>query len=535
MFISTENDRLYKQGIYLELVQWEYFIDAVSGTRLQDEYNNALRECDLVIYLFFTKAGKYTAEEFDTAYRLFKETGKPRIWTYFKDAPVNTGAINDDIKSLLAFKEKLLQLGHFYTAYANTDYLKLHFKSQLEKVLSETEGAQSQPISNEAGPNLESTSGYVFNEQLTRVLMEAIQEDSARAKKFLENAERIAKDWPTQSRFSDPAKEILAFSFVGILGIQLRKLMAIGKERSSASKSKRYLENCCLTAQRSLQLLCFSLLSKLWDYKPARQFQLNAVQEKACINFFEDEFEPGIDGLLQLLNTLLAIYTDNQLKYPVPELEVLKSQQLPDDIFAQHCMQLQAFQLRSGEAAFAASEDDCIKAENAVAGILSTLHFLAGYKMISIKSIGYHEMRRSKPHYLYRYTLLGVDNKANVNQEKSNYAASPANTDAIFLYKENYLEGLNLFPFLVDVNALTFEDGARICFYACRDSVDGGLQYRFQEDNSMIKIERNETNEEELTTSADTGNKTSRLNLVYSFFKAARLGITGTAMNENTF
>lgn len=135
IFISVENDRLHKQGIYLELVQWEYFMDAISDSRLQNEYNKALQECDIAVCLFFTKVGKYTAEEFDTAYETFKATGKPKIWTYFKDAPIDTGSLNDTILTLINFKKKLDDLGHFYTSYTNIDNLKYQFKAQLDKIL----------------------------------------------------------------------------------------------------------------------------------------------------------------------------------------------------------------------------------------------------------------------------------------------------------------------------------------------------------------------------------------------------------------
>ena len=50
-FISVENDRLHKKGYYLQLVQWEYFLDAVSNTRLQDEYNKALKEHENLLLL----------------------------------------------------------------------------------------------------------------------------------------------------------------------------------------------------------------------------------------------------------------------------------------------------------------------------------------------------------------------------------------------------------------------------------------------------------------------------------------------------
>jgi hypothetical protein len=135
IFISVENDRLRKQGIYLELVQWEHFLDTISTTRLQDEYNNALRECDWAVCLFFTKAGKYTTEEFKTAYKAFKETGKPLIWTYLKNAPILTGNVDDTILSLLEFKRELKKLEHFPTNYDNIDGLKYHFKTQLDRIL----------------------------------------------------------------------------------------------------------------------------------------------------------------------------------------------------------------------------------------------------------------------------------------------------------------------------------------------------------------------------------------------------------------
>ena len=137
LFLSVENDRLIEKGIYFKLVQWEYFLDAVSDTRMQNEYNKALEECDIVLSLFFTRAGKYTQEEFEKALAKFKETGKPRIYTYFKDAPVNMSDIDEKVLSLLNFKKRLAELEHFPTKYTNIDDLKVQFKRQLEIYLDE--------------------------------------------------------------------------------------------------------------------------------------------------------------------------------------------------------------------------------------------------------------------------------------------------------------------------------------------------------------------------------------------------------------
>jgi len=135
--INRKNKDWVGKGVFLELIVWEDFLDAVSKTRLQDEYNKAIGECDLFVMLFFTKVGRYTEEEFETAFGQFQATNKPFIFTYFKDADISTGsASKKDLMSLWAFQEKLAALGHFYTPYKNVDQLTFHFDQQLDKLVA---------------------------------------------------------------------------------------------------------------------------------------------------------------------------------------------------------------------------------------------------------------------------------------------------------------------------------------------------------------------------------------------------------------
>ena len=86
-----------------DVVLWENFIDAMSKDGLQKEYNRAVSESDLFVMLFFTKVGRYTLEEFETAFAGMA-AGGPRIFTYFRNDSILTGSIDDSIKSLLDFK-----------------------------------------------------------------------------------------------------------------------------------------------------------------------------------------------------------------------------------------------------------------------------------------------------------------------------------------------------------------------------------------------------------------------------------------------
>lgn len=134
IFVNRKNKEWVDKGIFLDLQIWEDFLDAMSQTRLQDEYNNAIKTSDIFIMLFFSKVGKYTEEEFTTAYDQFKNTNRPFIFTYFKDALISSGEIGQEMISLLDFQKKVKELGHFYTTYKSVEDLKLQIGNQLSKL-----------------------------------------------------------------------------------------------------------------------------------------------------------------------------------------------------------------------------------------------------------------------------------------------------------------------------------------------------------------------------------------------------------------
>ena len=136
IFISRENDDYIEKGIYLMLIRWENFLDAMSQTRLQNEYNKAIEGCDVFVSLYHSKAGKYTEEEFLTAYETFKAKGKPQVFTYLKDEAIKPSQMKrDDFLNLDDFKQKLNALGHYPTIYADINDLKYQFSKQLTKLL----------------------------------------------------------------------------------------------------------------------------------------------------------------------------------------------------------------------------------------------------------------------------------------------------------------------------------------------------------------------------------------------------------------
>jgi len=52
LYFRQQNDFLLQRGLYLQIIRWENFLDAMSETRLQDEYNKEVRAADIFVSLF---------------------------------------------------------------------------------------------------------------------------------------------------------------------------------------------------------------------------------------------------------------------------------------------------------------------------------------------------------------------------------------------------------------------------------------------------------------------------------------------------
>ena len=82
----------------------------------------------MCFFIFFTKAGQYTREEFAAAREQFEKTDKPKIYTYFKVLGEEKGEDN-----LYAFMDELDKtLGHYYGTFEHIDTVKLRILLNLK-------------------------------------------------------------------------------------------------------------------------------------------------------------------------------------------------------------------------------------------------------------------------------------------------------------------------------------------------------------------------------------------------------------------
>ncbi len=326
-----------------------------------------------------------------------------------------------------------------------------------------------------------------FNQILSQRLILAIKSNSIAAGKFYEKVSAYP-NWEKEARIIDKAKEIIAYSMVGIVGKELSKLFAIGKEEHSENKQLKYVEKCHQIVTHALNLISFALLSSLWDNVCSGKIAVSDEQKNVLQNRFETSFEPTLPEQLELLRTLLYIFgkPGNTALLPIPELENKRTAMAPNEEIYSLCMALNELKQKKPDIL------DCYQAEMHLSMFFKHFAFLAEYRMVSMKRIGYRQTkaRNDEPRYLHRYIALGIDNKANVDAEKINYVKEPVYTDAVLLYKgENYIASINLFPFVIDYNALSFEQGSKICFFHLKPIASNDIEYLFLDDNKTVLLE----------------------------------------------
>lgn len=120
------NYSLNKIGVCILLIKWEYLDESMGALHKQEEYNQKLKDCEICMVLYWTKLGKYTKIELETAYSQLKAGHNPRkLYVYFKDSDL---PLSPQLKQ---FKDNFPDnYGHFYSVFGNEDALKSHFLLQ---------------------------------------------------------------------------------------------------------------------------------------------------------------------------------------------------------------------------------------------------------------------------------------------------------------------------------------------------------------------------------------------------------------------
>ncbi|MDE6273918.1 MAG: hypothetical protein K2L87_02595, partial [Clostridiales bacterium] len=132
LFIRTVSDKFEeKYDTKIVPLRCETVDGSMTLGRKQEQYNELIKESEMCFFIFFTKAGEFTREEFEVAYRSFvcSDGVKPKIYVYFKNVPDGV-EVDPSIK---AFMDEIDQtFHHYYGTFDDIDTIKLRILLQLK-------------------------------------------------------------------------------------------------------------------------------------------------------------------------------------------------------------------------------------------------------------------------------------------------------------------------------------------------------------------------------------------------------------------
>jgi tetratricopeptide (TPR) repeat protein len=169
LFIGKENKKYFDETLCLDLVIWEGLNLSFSGDRIQDQFNEKMLTCEIVIVLIFTKVGEFTKEEFDKAYGAFKSAKNPRyLYVYFKDANIKISEVTKEYMDVIELKEEIQRIEQIYCHFDSIDNLILQLNKQLNLIIpelkkNETTIEEHTELSTPTFSKLEEINNHIYN------------------------------------------------------------------------------------------------------------------------------------------------------------------------------------------------------------------------------------------------------------------------------------------------------------------------------------------------------------------------------------
>jgi hypothetical protein len=373
------------------------------------------------------------------------------------------------------------------------------------------------------------TSNKVFNGILTKELI-VLFKDNKKIESFLSCLPSEDKDdWEGKRQQLKEAQGILEESFVWAIGWQLRRLFSIGndKDKKMETKIDEYISHCFSTYRIALQLINYLFVSKLWDEKNKNGNIDTGIAPLK--NFFCSNRPLKLVELRTLFQALLEIYRDNQLSYPVEDQHIGDINEFlqPESKFNSACSELEKLEdMDMGNEAYGLGH--CHTAEISLTAILTRFHFFSCYQLVTLKRIEYESARNSPARYIKDMNILERKEDKNLLRYLK-YDNTPAQTYSVFFRNKN--KSVNLFPFLLDYNALTNEFDSQVFLYECMNE-DNGLRYFSLQSEDEAVINYNATSTESMEVkSEDQKNEVQRnirLDLVVKQFEDAMNTLLGT-------
>jgi hypothetical protein len=269
-------------------------------------------------------------------------------------------------------------------------------------------------------------------------------------------------------------------SFPLPVGEQLRKLFS---PELSAIHVQR-LEQLVVTYETIVELLCFAILSELWEDRhrdPGLTIPLKN-QEKLQSYFELQSRSYTTFNYVDLMAAVAEVLRENNLDPFVEEFKNLTAL-LHQEGFQQAHLFLEEMRAKLVSEKVAAEEIEnfCVQSEKCLGAIMAAFAFIVKYRLTTIKEIRIIKYRHTEPKYEHREALLTRTTGKDIIRDRVKEYNSFAECQSVILLKsaKDLDQYLSLSPFVIDENALTGDQNSKLFFYTFREAADDSYHFQF--------------------------------------------------------
>ena len=244
-----------------------------------------------------------------------------------------------------------------------------------------------------------------MNQWLVQGVIETIVTYNPIAEIFIKAVEKIP-NWQSQTRYRNAGLTILQSSFIGVVGIYLKKISAISNYSFSVEKLKEYIKNTYFLSLHLLDMINSIHISTLWDFSLKQQIDLNDKNKEIVRQFFEQTVERDMKFSFDLLITLVDILKTNKIENPVPEIINLDEQIFIDSELHNAFSKIEQIYINIQKQE--PNGEDSFWVEKSLTDILISFNFLAKYKIQAVKSVDYHSIRTMEEFFIHKLSFYGL-------------------------------------------------------------------------------------------------------------------------------
>jgi hypothetical protein len=267
------------------------------------------------------------------------------------------------------------------------------------------------------------------------------------------------ENWIINDSILRDVHDFIKQNFLGIITPYINSLFAIEKNEDRQLNEQTQIESYIYVCRTIIKTVIDLSVNVLLAYLLEENIHIKDGDKLKIKEYFETESKS----------------TEQQIAFACRFLSILSLPEKIDSNLLQELLNLKDYFSENGVLSILWKEIDKLyryrdinrfdnyRAEKILTEFLGYFAFLSNYNLTSIQGIEYHNIKECKPKFIQHYSSIDFSQSGKINHKATDNVTF---THAVFLQNRTDEEQrLNLFPFVIDRNALKNERKTAIAFF----------------------------------------------------------------------